>query len=146
MSDYVIRKADRNDVDTLAYLHTMGHKASHVGSASDDYIEALNVEDNVENWSRWFDKGEAENVYIIYDGDDKAAGYVWFGPLKTPPPGMSPIRPLYTREIYGLYVLSDYWGKGVAQKLMSFAFEKIKEQKQNSLCLWVLKNNKSAIF
>ena len=144
MSQYSIRKAGEGDVEALAYLHTMGHKASHVGSARDAYIDAITVDENIENWTRWFKKGEADDVYIAEDSDGKPYGYVWFGPLKTPPPGMSPIRPLYTREIYGLYTLESSWGSGLGAQLMVFAFETMKQQKHSSVCLWVLKNNKRA--
>ena len=42
-----------------------------------------------------------------------------------------------------LYVLADYYGKGVGRKLMDAGLEHIKRFSQ--VCLWVLKENRRAI-
>jgi ribosomal protein S18 acetylase RimI-like enzyme len=46
-------------------------------------------------------------------------------------------------EIFALYVLSEYYGKGVSSKLMQAGLEHIKDYPIK--CLWVLKNNARAI-
>ena len=46
-------------------------------------------------------------------------------------------------EIFALYVLADYYGKGVGRKLMDVGLEQIKHFSQ--VRLWVLKENRRAI-
>ena len=46
-------------------------------------------------------------------------------------------------EIFALYVLADYYGKGVGRKLMDVGLEHIKRFPQ--VRLWVLKENRRAI-
>ena len=51
------------------------------------------------------------------------------------------IRRLYSEV--ALYVLADYYGKGVAQQLMKAGLQQLANYPQ--ICLWVLKENKRAI-
>ena len=46
-------------------------------------------------------------------------------------------------EIIALYVLKDYYGKGIAQKLMKEALTTLEQFSE--IFLWVLKENKRAI-
>jgi len=46
-------------------------------------------------------------------------------------------------EIFALYVLKDYYGKGVGQKLMQAAFAALDGYQE--IVLWVLEDNKRAI-
>ena len=46
-------------------------------------------------------------------------------------------------EIFALYILSEYYGKGVGQQLMKAALQQMRGYQQ--ICLWVLKENKRAI-
>ena len=48
-----------------------------------------------------------------------------------------------TSEIGAIYILKEYYGKGVGYKLISFALNELKDTKQTSL--WVIKNNVCAI-
>ena len=60
---------------------------------------------------------------------------------------MSPIRPLYTGEIYALYILAPYWRQGLGTALMTAAAQGLAEKKHKSVCLWVLeKNARAACF
>ena len=59
----------------------------------------------------------------------------------TPPPGMSPVRPLYTAEILALYILPACWRQGLGRQLMAQAALRLQEKKHKSLCLWVLEKN-----
>ena len=48
-----------------------------------------------------------------------------------------------TGEIFALYVLSEYYGKGAAQQLMNAGLEQLKNYPK--IVLWVLKENTRAI-
>ena len=78
---------------------------------------------------------------MAYDENGTAAGFVNFGKIKTAPPGMSPIRPLYSGEIYALYILPAYWRQGLGTLLIGQAAQELTLMKHKSLCLWVLEKN-----
>lgn len=77
--------------------------------------------------------------------EDRPAGFVSYGRLKTPPPGSSPIRPLYSAEIYGLYLLPAYYRQGLGTRLMAEAAQQLRAMKHKSLCLWVIEKNNRAV-
>ena len=68
-------------------------------------------------------------------GGDRVVGFVGYGDRGEEAPN--------TGEIFAMYVLSEYYGKGVAQQLMKTGLEQLNGYSQ--ICLWVLKENKRAI-
>ena len=64
-----------------------------------------------------------------------AVGFVGYGDRGDEAPN--------TGEIFALYVLAEYYGKGVAQQLMKAGLQQLMNYPQ--ICLWVLKENKRAI-
>ena len=71
---------------------------------------------------------------VAKDGD-RVVGFVGYGDRGEEAPN--------TGEIFAMYVLSEYYGKGVAQQLMKTGLEQLNGYSQ--ICLWVLKENKRAI-
>ena len=136
--------ATKDDIADLAHLHVQGWRDAYGGLLDDDYIESFTEEKRAAQWKQWFDDGKAESI-MAYSESGKPAGFVSYGKLKTPPPGMSPIRPLYASEIYAFYILSDYWRQGLGTELLSLTAQNLSAQKSHSLCLWVLEKNKRAV-
>ncbi|HET1933815.1 TPA: GNAT family N-acetyltransferase [Streptococcus pneumoniae] len=75
---------------------------------------------------RFFSQKYPENTLIAMDGV-KVVGFISYGNFRD--------ETIQAGEIIALYVLKDYYGKGIAQKLMKAA----------EIFLWVLKDNKRAI-
>ena len=67
--------------------------------------------------------------------DAKVVGFVSYGDFRD-----SDTR---AGEIFALYVLKDYYGKGVGQQLMQAAFSALYGYQE--IILWVLEDNKRAI-
>lgn len=134
-----IRPAIIADAADLAHIHIEGWRASYGGLVEQSFLDALDKDKRQADWVKWL--GEGTESLIAHDETDKPAGFIAFNKLMTPPPGMSPIRPLYTSEILAIYILPDYWRQGLGKKLMKAAAERLKERKHKSLCLWVLEKN-----
>ena len=141
---FTIRTADAGDAGALAAIHIAGWQAAYGGLVDQAFLDALSVEERAANWRTWLADGTA-HVLIAENPAREAAGFASFGPLRTPPPGMSQIRPLYTAEIYALYLMPDIWRQGLGSQLMAAAAEKLRENRHKSLCLWVLEGNRRAI-
>lgn len=135
-----IRQATEADIPDIAKIHVAGWQGAYGGIVDQGYLDDFTVEMRIPKWKERFDSGES-NALIAYI-DNKAVGFVDFGPLRTPPAGMSKIRPLYSSEIYALYLMPECFRQGIGTSLMKASVEKLKEQKHQSLCLWVLKDNK----
>ncbi len=141
---FTIRPALESDIPVLAHIHVQGWKDAYKGIVDQDYLDSLKEEDRVKDWRNIFSNEEVSRL-IAQTEDGRPAGFISFGKLKTPPPGSSPIRPLYSSEIYALYILGDYWGQGLGINLMKQAATRLRELKHPSLCLWVMEGNERAI-
>lgn len=134
-----IRSCTPDDAIDLAHIHIEGWRASYSGLVDQSFLDTLDKDKRAQDWAKWL--GEGTEALIAHDDHDKAAGFISFNRLMTPPPGMSPVRPLYTSEILALYILPDYWRQGLGRQLMKQAALGLKEKKHKSLCLWVLEKN-----
>lgn len=138
-----ITKATAADINDIAHIHVDGWRSSYGGIIDQGYIDSKTIEDRIALWTDIFEKDETTTL-LARDENGTAAGFVSFGKIRTAPPGMSPIRPLYTAEIYAIYILQDYWRKGLGKQLMKAASDSLQGDKHQSVCLWVLEKNKNA--
>ena len=83
---------------------------------------------------RFYSQKYPENTLIALD-DAKVVGFVSYGDFRD-----SDTR---AGEIFALYVLKEYYGKGVGQQLMQAAFAGLVSYPE--IVLWVLEDNKRAI-
>lgn len=137
-----IYKATQKEADILGVLHVEGWRGAYGGIINQEYLDELKPGEKADLWTEWLDNPEikADIAYI----DNHPVGFVAYGRIHTPPPGQSAIRPLYTAEILALYILPDYWRKGVGTALLKHAARELKPMKHTSMCLWVLDKNKRA--
>ena len=83
---------------------------------------------------RFFSQKYPENTLIAMDGK-KVVGFISYGNFRD--------KAIQAGEIIALYVLKDYYGKGVSEQLMHAAFVALDQFSE--IYLWVLKDNKRAI-
>ena len=83
---------------------------------------------------RFFSQQYPENTLIAMDGK-KVVGFISYGNFRD--------EAIQAGEIIALYVLKDYYGKGVSEQLMHAAFVALDQFSE--IYLWVLKDNKRAI-
>jgi ribosomal protein S18 acetylase RimI-like enzyme len=138
----MIRKATQDDIPAIAALHIEGWKAAYGGLVDQGYLDSLSVEQRIKDWQGWMAAGESETLIAEIGG--KPSGFITTGRTKTPPPGSSPIRPLYSAEVYALYLDPSAFRQGVGTALLKQAAADLKDQKHSSLCLWVLDGNARA--
>ena len=83
---------------------------------------------------RFFSQKYPENTLIAMDGM-KVVGFISYGNFRD--------EAIQAGEIIALYVLKDYYGKGIAQKLVKAALTALDHFSE--ILLWVLNDNKRAI-
>ena len=102
--------------------------------AYDDLLPAEFQETMTLERCRLFSQKYPENTLIAIDGL-KVVGFISYGSFRD--------ETIQAGEIIALYVLKDYYGKGIAQKLIKAAL--IALDHFSEIFLWVLKDNKCAI-
>ena len=102
--------------------------------AYDDLLPADFQETMTLEKCRFFSQKYPENTLIAMDGK-KVVGFISYGNFCD--------EAIQAGEIIALYVLKDYYGKGVSKQLMHAAFVALDQFSE--IYLWVLKDNKRAI-
>ena len=102
--------------------------------AYDDLLPAEFQETMTLERCRFFSHKYPENTLIAMDGK-QVVGFISYGNFRD--------EAIQAGEIIALYVLKDYYGKGVSEKLMHAAFVALNHFSE--IYLWVLKDNKRAI-
>jgi len=139
--DFLIRQATEDGVEGLAHIHNEGWRAAYKDLLDHPDFNVPSLRDRQDQWNEWIqNKDSITKLAMTNEGN--VAGLASYGRLKTPPPGMSPIRPLYSAELYGLYLLPDYYRQGLGSKLVREAACDLKDMKHNSLCVWTIEKNK----
>ena len=102
--------------------------------AYDDLLPADFQETMTLDRCRFLSQKYPENTLIAMDGK-KVVGFISYGNFRD--------EAIQVGEIIALYVLKDYYGKGVSEQLMHAAFVALAQFSE--IYLWVLKDNKRAI-
>ena len=102
--------------------------------AYDEILPAEFQEQMTLDKCRFYSQKYPENTLIALD-DAKVVGFVSYGDFRDPA--------TIAGEIFALYVLKDYYGKGIGQQLMKAAFAGLVSYPE--IVLWVLEDNKRAI-
>lgn len=125
-----LKKMETNDeIKGKAYVHWKAWHEAYPGFVDQGYLDAMTLEKCEKIAYSWPD-----NLIVAKD-NGRIIGFVGYGDRGNEAPD--------TGEIFALYVLSEYYGKGVAGQLMKAGLQQLTNYPQ--ICLWVLKENKRAI-
>ena len=110
-----------------AFVHWKCWHEVYPGLVSQSYLDSLTLEKCEEIAFRWPD-----NILVAKDAD-RVVGFVGYGQSDEEGTG----------EVFALYVLPEFHGKGVGQMLMDAALEELADYRK--ICLWLVKGNSRAI-
>lgn len=137
--DYIIRKKKKNDCKEVAKLVTVVWNETYRGIVSDEFLDNLhnNEEERAKNSFERFD--ENDNHQYVLEVDNKIVGFVNVGPTS---------EKEFTNcgEIYAVYILNKYQGKGLGRKLIEAGIEELKSMGYDKMVIGCLEGNKSNEF
>lgn len=126
----IIKKMETEaEIRGRAFVHYQSWQEAYSGLLDQEYLNALTLEKCERIAFQW-----PENNLIAKDGE-KVVGFIAYGTYRgedLPDTG----------EIISIYVLKDYYGKGIGRMLME---EGLKYLSYPKIALWVLKDNTRAI-
>jgi ribosomal protein S18 acetylase RimI-like enzyme len=129
------RKAELQDAEGLAYVHVHSWRTTYRGIVSEDYLESLSI---VEREKRWVSiLSDSHHTYVCQKEDGEIVGFVSIGKERSGK---------YEGELYAIYLLENYQGKGIGKELFEIAWEELKNMGFNCMWIWVLKENPSKHF
>ena len=117
------------EIEGKSLVHWQTWREAYDDLLPTDFQETMTLEK-----CRFFSQKYPENTLIAMDGK-KGVGFISYGNYRD--------ETIQAGEIIALYVLKDYYGKGVSKQLMHAAFVALDQFSE--IYLWVLKDNKRAI-
>ena len=117
------------EIEGKSLVHLQTWREAYDDLLPADFQETMTLEK-----CRFFSQKYPENTLIAMDGK-KVVGFISYGNFRD--------ETIQAGEIIALYVLKDYYGKGVSKQLMHAAFVALDQFSE--IYLWVLKDNKRAI-
>ena len=116
-----------------AYVHCRAWKEAYAGLVDQAFLDGRTEEMSRQSAQRAFENGVS--TFVAKDGD-RVVGFVDCGRYRG-----EDLRD--TGEIYALYVLREYYGRGLGWALMDHALDALRDYRQ--IALWVLSGNERAI-
>ena len=117
------------EIEGKSLVHWQTWREAYDNLLPADFQETMTLEK-----CRFFSQKYPENTLIAMNGK-KVVGFISYGNYRD--------ETIQAGEIIALYVLKDYYGKGVSKQLMHAAFVALDQFSE--IYLWVLKENKRAI-
>ena len=118
------------EIEGKAQVHYSSWQEAYKGLIDQAYLNSMTLEKCTSMAFKWQD-----NILVAKDGD-RVIGFTGCGEH-----GDSALP--NTGEVFAIYILSEYYGKGVGYALMQAALQKLSQY--DRVALWVLKDNKRAI-
>jgi ribosomal protein S18 acetylase RimI-like enzyme len=129
--DIVIKKMESDDeIKGKAFVHWRSWQEAYSGLVDQQYLDSLTLEKCEQSAYRWPD-----NIIIAKDGDH-VAGFAAYGKCRDD-------ELENAGEVFAIYILPEYYGKGVGYRLMKAVLSHLEEY--TTIALWVLKDNQRAI-
>ena len=124
--DITIKKMETDEeIRGKARVHWRAWHEAYAGIVGQDYLDKLTLERCEKMAFSWPD-----STIVAKDGET-VVGFVSWGDRGEEAPEIG--------EIFAMYVSREYYGTGVAQRLMVAGLEQLRDYP--TVCLWVLKEN-----
>jgi GNAT superfamily N-acetyltransferase len=131
-----IRKAMLEDAEEWAEFHISSWRSAYKGIVSDEYLAGLSTQERAAAFSRNLTGLTGYEFFCAVCGD-KIIGTLFIGKSHDddkPEAG----------EICAVYLLEEFWDKGIGLELMDFGIDKLRQNGHGEAILWVLEENARA--
>ncbi len=134
-----IREAVPADTPAIARVHVDSWRTTYRGIVPDDYLRTLSYEDREALWTRVLAATDSQVVFVATDERGEVIGFANGGPERSR-------GPVYTGEIYAIYLLDAYHGQGVGRRLMGAVAGWLADKGLTALLVWVAADNPARRF
>ena len=127
------RLETKDEIKGKAAVHYQAWKEAYVGLVNQDFLDRRTMEMSLQSAQRAFDNGITT---LIAKDRECVVGFADFGRY-----WLDDLQD--AGEIYAIYVLKEYYGKGIGFALMKKALDALSKYPQTAV--WVLTGNERAI-
>jgi GNAT superfamily N-acetyltransferase len=135
-----IRSATVNDAAALAKVHVDSWRTTYAALVPADFLARLSYAQREQQWRQVCTDSSGVNfVYVAENACGTVVGFVSGGPER----GRDPV---YTGELYAIYLLAPYQGQGCGRQLVCTLVRRLAQAGMTTLLLWVLAENPARHF
>jgi GNAT superfamily N-acetyltransferase len=138
-SSFTIRPAELADAEGIAQVHVESWRTTYKGIMPDELLATLSVEQRAENWRGWLGNPESPSIFYVAEADGSIVGFAAGGPERTG-------HAVYKTEIYAIYLLQAYQGRGIGRALVKAVVEQLLSRGFTTMLIWVAAKNPATHF
>ena len=136
----MIRDALPEDAKRIAHVHVSSWQHAYLDLMPTDYLASLSttLPQREAYWARTIEGKDAD--VLVAEVEGIVIGWLSLGPCRdenTPEAASG--------EVMAIYVLAEYWSKGIGARLWQAGFKRLLDQGYKRITLWVLSGNERAI-
>lgn len=129
----MIRSAAQEDVPSIAYVHVQAWRETYTGLIPQEVLDNLSTDERERMWQSALQE-ESPTSLLVYEHEGEVVGFAATGPEREK-------HALYTGELYAIYLLKAFQGRGYGKTLFYEAVQLLKDAGHSAVRLWVLENN-----
>ncbi len=137
-----IREATVEDAAGISLVQIISWHDTYRNIVPEDFLHGMNPERNAERWTRWLTphpEGRKGQFILVAEVEERVIGFVSGGKERE-------AREDYDAEVYALYLMPEYKGKGIGRALLRAVAERLHREGHRSLMVWVLAANPGRRF
>jgi ribosomal protein S18 acetylase RimI-like enzyme len=135
----LIRPACLADAEVIAQVRNHTWRVTYRGLLSEAYLAALDDEKTAQHWREILSAQERQGFTFVAEAGGQVVGFCLAGEGRHD-------APVAEGEIYALYVLPRFQGRGAGAALLACTVRRFLKQGMSSMRVWVLKGNPAEIF
>ena len=132
--DATLRQATPDDAMELARVHVAAWHEAYRGIVPDSQLEQFTVEARTGRFRAFLAEGSAETYAVEHD--TRIVGFLTLGACRD-----SDLEQTGTGEIWGIYILPEYWRQGLGKYLCGQGQKLLASRGFTIATLWVLEAN-----
>jgi GNAT superfamily N-acetyltransferase len=131
----MIRKANISDVVAIGNVLNESREKAYRGVLSDDVVDWMRHQMDTPAWEHYIRSPKTKHhEVIVYEHDGQIISYADYGCAESK-------NGRATGEIFSIFVLPDYWKRGVGREMMEYSEVQLLKYKYLVAELWVLEVN-----
>lgn len=140
MMEIHIRRAIKDDIPGIAKVHADSWKTTYQGIFPNEILENITYEKREKQWENIFQKESNHQFRFVAETlNGEIVGFIDGGAERTGTYNCD-------GELYAIYLLQEYQGMKIGQKLFQALLSECTNNNMQSLLVWVVTNNPSKTF
>lgn len=136
----MIRDAQPGDAKRIAQVHVSSWQTAYIDLMPADFLTSLTatLPKREAYWSQTIERKDAD--VLVAEVEGKVVGWISVGACRD-----ADDFGKKSGEVMALYLLAEYWGKGIGTELWKCGLQRLHDQGYACITLWVLSANERAI-